>query len=220
MSSPVTVALFDLDRTLVTRDTASLYIRFERELGEASALDVLKVAGWMALYTLGVLDVERVAQNFARGYQGKPESVMVKRGQDCFVTRVHQHIPSAARQTVEEHRRQGHLLAIVTSGTPYIARPLAAHLGIEHVLHSAMEVQDGHYTGRMELPLCYGPGKLVHVQQFATQQGFLLEDACFYTDSITDLPLLGAVKVPVAINPDARLRRHALRNKWQIQTWR
>ena len=52
-------ALFDMDRTLVRQDTATLYTRYQRDIGEASTLDMLKMGGWLLQYTLGVLDVDR-----------------------------------------------------------------------------------------------------------------------------------------------------------------
>jgi phosphoserine phosphatase len=48
---------------------------------------------------------------------------------------------------------------------------------------------------------------------------FSLVDATFYSDSITDLPLLERVSHPVAVNPDARLRRIAERRGWRIERW-
>jgi phosphoserine phosphatase len=38
----------------------------------------------------------------------------------------------------------------------------------------------------------------------------------FYSDSFSDLPLLGRVSTPVAVRPDERLRAHALRLGWRI----
>jgi phosphoserine phosphatase len=53
----------------------------------------------------------------------------------------------------------------------------------------------------------------------AAREGFDLADATFYSDSITDLPLLEAVKTPIVINPDRRLRRIAQRRGWPIEAW-
>jgi phosphoserine phosphatase len=38
----------------------------------------------------------------------------------------------------------------------------------------------------------------------------------FYTDSINDIALLEKVNVPIATNPDARLRAVAVERGWQI----
>ena len=48
---------------------------------------------------------------------------------------------------------------------------------------------------------------------------FLLENAYFYTDSYTDLPMLEAVKFPVVVSPDRRLERLARKRQWPIENW-
>src|SRR5262249_49579882 len=55
-------ALFDMARTLIRKETASLYVRFQVDSGEATWSDMLRTMVWVAQYTFGVLDVERVAR--------------------------------------------------------------------------------------------------------------------------------------------------------------
>ena len=47
----------------------------------------------------------------------------------------------------------------------------------------------------------------------------ILAASYFYSDSYNDLPMLERVGKAVAINPDARLRRHARKNGWSISQW-
>ena len=75
------------------------------------------------------------------------------------------------------------------------------------------------FTGRPEQPLCLGDGQVARAERLAREQGFRLEDAVFYTDSMSDLPLLERVAEPVAVNPDPRLRRIAEKRGWRIETW-
>ena len=42
----------------------------------------------------------------------------------------------------------------------------------------------------------------------------------FYTDSITDVPLLDLVGHPVVVNPDPLLYRKARRRRWPIRYFR
>ncbi|OQY72230.1 MAG: phosphoserine phosphatase, partial [Rhodocyclaceae bacterium UTPRO2] len=42
----------------------------------------------------------------------------------------------------------------------------------------------------------------------------------FYSDSLNDLPLLGKVTDPVAVDPDPTLERHARKRGWPIITLR
>ena len=213
-------ALFDLDRTLVRKETATLYVRYQREIGEVGLRDLLRVSYWVAKYTLGILDAQAVAARAVGTLAGKPEREMIERCEEWFVEWVEPHIADEGRRAVERHKENGDLVAIVTGATPYVARPLARKLGIEHVVASTLEVDaEGRFTGRPEEPLCIGEGKVTRASRFAGEQGFALEEAVFYTDSCTDLPLLLRVKEPVAVNPDPRLAREAKKRGWRVERW-
>jgi phosphoserine phosphatase len=80
-----------------------------------------------------------------------------------------------------------------------------------------LEAEDGRLTGRIVPPVCYGPGKVVWAERFAAEHRVDLSASYFYTDSITDLPLLEQVGHPVAVNPDPRLRRLARRQGWPVE---
>ena len=98
-----------------------------------------------------------------------------------------------------------------------MVRPLAARLGIQHMLYTRLEVEDGRFTGRMIEPICFEEGKIYWLQQFIDEQGVDLAKSWFYTDSITDRPLLDLVGHPVAVNPDPLLYREALRRAWPVR---
>ena len=213
-------ALFDMDRTLLATHTALLYTRERRARGEIGLFELLRVLGWIFKYSLGIVDPEKVARVALREYRGHSESHLVHSTEEWFERAVPPYVRAGARQVVERHRVAGDLLAIVTSAAPYAARPLARLLGIEHVVASELAVDEsGLLTGEIIAPLCYGPGKVVRTARLAEITGFRVEDAVFYTDSITDLPLLEAVRTPVAVCPDRRLRRLARRRGWAIENW-
>jgi HAD superfamily hydrolase (TIGR01490 family) len=213
-------ALFDRDRTLVRVDTATLYVRYQRDIGEVSTRDTLRVAWWLLKYTFGVIDAEKVARQALSAYRGKREDWMIERCEGWFSDYVLPHVTDAGRAAVKRHREAGDVVVIVTGATPYAARPLARELGIDHVVCTELEVDAaGCFTGQMDPPMCYGAGKIERTQRIAESQGFSLDDATFYSDSITDLPLLERVKEPVIVNPDARLRRVARRRGWSIERW-
>lgn len=85
-------ALFDMDRTLVRRETGSLYVRYQHAIGEATRGDLLRVMYWVAQYTLGVIDAPVVAAKAALQLEGMPETAMAARCDDWF------------RRYVEAHR--------------------------------------------------------------------------------------------------------------------
>jgi HAD superfamily hydrolase (TIGR01490 family) len=212
-------ALFDMDRTLIRVDSGTLYIRYQRQKGQATYRDVARVAWWMLQYTFGVIDAERVAMQALESFKGRQESWLRDTCEGLFSDSVVHHVQEAGRRAVERHRKNGDLVAIVTGATPYVAEPLARELGIDHVVATHLEVVDGAFTGRVQPPMNYGAGKVTRVEQLAREHGFSPEDATFYSDSITDLPLLERVGTPIAVNPDARLRRIAQKRGWKIEDW-
>jgi HAD superfamily hydrolase (TIGR01490 family) len=212
-------ALFDMDRTLVRVDTATLYVRYQREKGDATFRDVTRVAWWMLQYTLGVIDAQKVAVRAVASFKGKEETWLRDTCEEWFADYVLTHVAAEGRKAVERHRENGDFIAVVTGTTPYAAMPLARELGIEHVIATHLEVEEGRFTGRVMQPMSYGPGKVVLTEALGREHDFSLDSATFYSDSITDLPLLERVETAVAVNPDARLRRIANQRKWRIERW-
>lgn len=219
MTAPRRAALFDMDRTLVRVDTATLYVRYQRDVGEAGLADVLRVAWWMLQYSLGVIDAPRVAERALRGFRGKEEEWLRSTCEGWFTDYVLPHVTDAGRAAVQRHLVAGDCVAIVTGATPYASLPLARELDIPHVIATELEVDQGRFTGRVRAPMSYGPGKVELTERLARSEGFDLGAATFYSDSITDLPLLERVAEPVVVNPDRRLRRVATERRWRIERW-
>ncbi len=213
-------ALFDMDRTLVRKQTASLFIRYLQARGGASHWDSARAFFWLAQYSLGVVDAHRVAALAAARFAGTYETVLASRCEDWFRRDVEPHVADAGRRAVAEHQARGDVIAIVTGTNPYFARPLARRLGIDHVVASELEVgPDGRLTGRLLDPLCFGHGKVARSRRLGERLGFRVEDATFYSDSYTDLPLLETVRTAVAVNPDPRLSGVARRRGWRVERW-
>lgn len=214
-------ALFDMDRTLLAKETASLYVRYQRRIGEASARDLVRTLGWVAQYTLGVLDHVAIAEKALRSLEGMHENVMAGRCDDWFRRDVERFITDGGRHAVARHRAAGDTCAIVTGASLYASRPLARRLAIPHVVASVFEIDpaSGRFTGRAEHPICVGTGKVERAVAFLAAQGLAVEEAIFYTDSITDLPLLERVAEPVVVNPDPRLARVARQRGWRVERW-
>jgi phosphoserine phosphatase len=59
---------------------------------------------------------------------------------------------------------------------------------------------------------------VARVEAWLAERGLRLDQvhSTFYSDSINDLPLLEKVTVPVATNPDERLRAVAVARGWRI----
>ena len=121
-----------------------------------------------------------------------------------------------ARQLLDVHHRAGRATFIVSAAPAEIVEPLAIALGMTAGIGTRGAVVDGVYTGELDGPFCYGQGKVDAIAEIARFDGFELGQCYAYSDSASDLPMLSAVGHPVAVNPDAKLERHARRHGWPI----
>jgi HAD superfamily hydrolase (TIGR01490 family) len=209
-------ALFDVDGTLIAGNSARLYMRHLRRTGQARRRDVAWTLYYLLQYKFGLLDVNAALSESMRFVLGKPERALRDDCASWYESDIRPFVYPQMADLVAAHRRAGHLVAIVTSATRYLAEPLGAELGIQHFLVTRLVERDGVFTGEVVRPLCYGDGKVHWARELAAQEGFELGASYFYTDSITDLPLLERVGHPRVVCPDVPLRRLAQRRGWPV----
>lgn len=212
-------ALFDMDRTLVRVNTGRLYVRWRFSRREAGWRDVARFARWMAQYTFGVIDPAEITTKAIRTLEGVNEARFAAEIEEWWRDQVWPEISRDARSEVERCRRDGFVLAILTASTRYATQPLARELGIDHVLCTELEVKKGRFTGECER-LCYGKGKVERAEQWARDLDVDLERSRFYSDSVSDRPMLERVGDARIVNPDPRLRWLAARRGWPVVRWR
>jgi HAD superfamily hydrolase (TIGR01490 family) len=209
-------AFFDIDGTLIARNSAPLYMKHLRATGQARRRDLARTFYYVGRYKLGLLDIERAVAVSLGWIRGRDEAAVRADCDAWYAETVRAYLYPAMAATVEAHRRAGHVLVILTSATRYLAEPIAADLGIDHLLVTQLVVRDGRFTGEAVRPVCYGDGKTYWAERLAAAEGLDLGRSYFYTDSITDLPVLERVGEPRIVNPDPRLGRVAVRRGWPV----
>ncbi|GAB4514730.1 MAG: HAD family hydrolase [Anaerolineae bacterium] len=220
-SSPIVGAFFDLDYTVLTASSGRLFVRYLRSKGLITPRQQAALAFWSGLYLLRVIDFPQLMARLIGEVIGQDEASTWDLCHRWFDEVLVRYISRDAQSAILRHREAGHHVAIVSAATPYAVGPVASYLGLENAyLATRLEVKDGHFTGRLVEPACYGPGKVHWVERYAEARGIDLERSYFYSDSATDLPLLERVGNPVAVNPDRRLRRVARRRGWPIMRFR
>jgi HAD superfamily hydrolase (TIGR01490 family) len=206
-----------MDKTLISENSGSLYMRYRYQRGEISGLDLLKGIGAYIQYKLGILDIRNWSVNMMVQFRGQGEKELEQEAIEWVEEMVVDTIYPEAERLVREHADAGHVVAIVSGATRFVVRPIAARLGIDHLLYTRLEVEDGRFTGRVIEPICFEEGKIYWLQQFVEEQGIDLAKSYFYTDSVTDLPVMDIVGHPVATNPDPFLYRTAVRRRWPVR---
>jgi HAD superfamily hydrolase (TIGR01490 family) len=216
----VSIAFFDLDRTLLSQNSGTLWIRRELRLGHITRLQALRAIWWLTRYQLGVSSMEDALDEAISALAGSSAHAIKERTRAFYEQEVRGLYRRGARLALEHHRREGHQLVLLTASSSYLSDLVAAELQLDAVLCNRFEVDaQGLHTGKRSGALCFGAGKLEHAKAFAQQQGASLATCTFYTDSYFDVPVLLHVGRPVAVHPDRRLARLAVKKSWEIAHW-
>jgi HAD superfamily hydrolase (TIGR01490 family) len=213
-------AFFDIDHTVLEVNSGSKWIGHQWKTGQMTAVQLLRAMGWLVQYRFGWLDFEAMSKKVLANYKGQPVAPISKEVEEFFHQQIRATICTEAWERIAEHRAQGHVIALLTSATRFLSAPLAQALEVEHILCTEVEVEEGILTGRHIPPACYGPGKVARAEMFADEYGIDLDRSFFYSDSVSDLPMLERVGEPRVVNPDPRLRRKAIERGWSFETWR
>jgi HAD superfamily hydrolase (TIGR01490 family) len=213
-------AFFDLDGTLLTVNSANLWVRREHRLGRISAATLLRATLYLGAYKLGVLDIEAALRSALATLRGQEEEQIRCESAIWWREEVRPLVAPGARSVLAAHRARGEPLVLLTSSSRYAAEQAGEEFGLDHLIFQGYGVQAGRFTGEPLRPICYGPGKVEAAERYAAGQGVDLEASTFYTDSFTDLPMLERVGRPVAVNPDLRLARAARKRGWPVLDWR
>jgi HAD superfamily hydrolase (TIGR01490 family) len=214
------IAFFDLDKTLISRNSASLWIRYEFEAGRITTRQALQAVVWVIRYNLGAADMAEPIRRSIEALAGQPEDEIRDRTQRFHANLIRPLYRPGARRALEQHRAAGHRLVLLTSASNYLAEQVCGDLELDDYVCNRLEVDGrGRYTGRPIEPLCFGPGKVVLAERYAAAQGSSVNTCAFYSDSLSDLPMLEAAAQPMVVHPDVRLRRLARKRGWRILDW-
>jgi HAD superfamily hydrolase (TIGR01490 family) len=216
----VGIAFFDLDKTILSVNSGSLWVRREVALGHLSKRTALKAMAWLARYHFGFASAEAMVAEAVSHLVGTPAAAIKDRTERFFVEEVRQTYRPGALEAIAQHRKEGTRLVMLTSSSNYLAELVAQELRFDAVLCNQLEVDArGLHTGQVVGGVCFGPGKLPFAQAEADRARASMRESVFYTDSYSDLTVLEAVGGPVAVNPDPRLRRLALKRGWRTVDW-
>ena len=216
-TAPRIGAFFDMDKTLISENSGSLYMKYRYQRGEVDGWDLARGLVDYLRYKAGILDIRAFTQQAMLEFRGQSERKLLREARDFVEKMVVPTVYPEAIEALRWHQKQGHIVAIVSGATKFVVRPVAEALGIKHYLYTRLEVEHGRFTGRVIDPLCFEEGKIYWLQQFIDERGIDLAKSWFYTDSVTDLPLLDLVGHPVAVNPDPFLFRAARRRHWPVK---
>lgn len=214
----MTLALFDLDNTLIGGDSDHAWGEFlaQNNLVDAAAYKATNDKFYED-YLAGQLDMKAYLEFTLEPLKNNSLATL-ESWRERFIAEVIQPImlPKAA-ELLAKHRSQGHKLVIITATNDFITAPIAKLLGVETLIAVEAELKDSAYTGKVVGTPSFREGKITRLNEWlAKNNEYTLEDSYFYSDSHNDLPLLEIVTHPIAVDPCPKLTEVANSKGWQI----
>ncbi|HEY2196503.1 MAG TPA: HAD-IB family hydrolase, partial [Mycobacterium sp.] len=198
---PKVAAFFDFDGTLIDGYSAgALYAHRARnfELGPDEFVRTLRSALGGPLDEVAFEDL--LVQGI-RGWVGRTEDDLMELGEQLFTQEIAGSLFYGAWRLVRAHQNRGHTVVVATSATRMQAQPMARELGIEHVLCTELETEQGVLTGQLAGRTLWGDGKAAAVKEFARRQRISLRNCYGYANGDEDIAMLDTVGFPHPVNP-------------------
>ncbi len=213
----MSLAIFDLDNTLIADDSDYLWGQFLVNKGVVDK-DYYEQANakFYEDYKLGNLDIEEFLQFSLKPLaDNHPKKLYQWREQ--FVQEIIRPILlQPAFKLINKHKANDDTLLVVTATNRFITEPIVNLYGIGNLLATTPEFLNDKFTGNFKGIPCFQEGKVTLLQQWLDQSDEKLENSWFYSDSHNDLPLLKIVGNAVAVDPDKLLEEYANQKGWPI----
>lgn len=217
----MTLAIFDLDNTLLAGDSDHAWGEFLVEEGMVDAEDYKQANDrFYQEYLNGELDIFHY-QRFILQPLSRHNMEELEAWRDDFMRKkVAPMMLDKAAKLLAEHREQGHTLMIITATNRFITEPIAHKLGVEHLIATEPELVNGRFTGEVAGTPSFQEGKVERLNDWLAGNGESLTGAWFYSDSRNDVPLLEKVDNPMAVDPDPTLEQIARERGWPVMSLR
>lgn len=151
---------------------------------------------------------------------GKPAQVIEPLAEEFCREQLCPRVSPAALKQIDEHRRAGHLIILMTGSIDFLVDPIASALRVDRWYAGSLEQMDGIYTGHLASPLPYGEGKRRLIDRLAQDLTLDLSLCYAYGDSPGDLEVLRTVGYPMVVNPIRGMARIARQHNWPVRRWR
>lgn len=215
------LALFDLDNTLLAGDSDHAWGDFLVERGIVDGQYYKETNDrFYQDYCAGRLDIHAYLSFALQVLAEHPLDQLQRWHREFMREKIEPIMLPAAQALVDEHRRAGDTLVIITATNDFVTAPIAARFGVHALIATTAELAHGRYTGRVAGTPCYREGKVTRLHAWLAENPHSLADSICYSDSHTDLPLLETVATAVAVDPNDALRAEAQRRGWEIRSLR
>jgi len=215
----ITAAFFDLDKTVIAKSSTLAFGKPFYKAGFVGRRTLMKMGFGQLFYVLFGADEEtlerardQMLQLTAGWHRAEIEQLVEETLEEVADPLVY----AEALTVIEEHKREGRKVYLVSASPEQIVRPIGRHIGITNVIATKVKADAaGFFLPEME-KYVMGEGKVQAIRELAETHDIDLSESYAYSDSTSDIPMLEMVGHPVAVNPEKELRKVAEEREWPI----
>ncbi len=220
LSSEPRMAVFDLENTLIASNVVESYAWLAtRHLSRPERARI--VAGLLAegprLLAIDRRDRSDFLRSFYRRYEGAPVDRLRVDGFELWSDLLAQRAFPEGLARLREHKALGHRTVLITGALDFVVEPLRPLF--DEMFCARLGERRGTFTGEMIASPPTGEARALLMEELAEAAGLGRDQVVAYADSTSDLPMLEAAGLPVAVNPEAKLAAIARRRGWPIEQW-
>jgi len=217
----MSLAIFDLDNTLIGGDSDFLWGEFIGEEGIVDANAYRKKNEYFyQQYDLGTLDIYAWLEFCLEPLTRYSMTELQELHHRFMIQKIEPILLDKAQNCINRHKERGDTVLVITASTSFVTAPIVKKYGINHLLATEPEIKGGRYTGGVSGIPCFQAGKIDKLMPWLQKNEETLTGSTFYSDSHNDLPLLELVDNPVAVNADKILTQIAEKKGWKVLNWR
>lgn len=192
---PSTVAAFDFDNTLTTRDSLVPFLLRLKGFWKTAFFFTL-LTPYFVCYLLGLYSRQEIKEQIlSRFFKGCSFIELQKWGKSYADEELDSYVRREAMEKMAWHNSQGHRCIIVSASPDFYLLPWALRHGFEAALGSKLETApDGTVTGKLEGINCWGVEKVRRLTHYLGASGY--HTLYVYGDSLGDKELLALADYP------------------------
>ena len=219
------LAIYDMDRTITRTGTFTPFmIHAALRLAPWRLIFVPAAALVMLAYVLRLIERKRVKELNQAMLLGRNVrlSALAPLAESFAEKTVRHNVRRQALDSLAENRAAGRRLVLATASSRLWVEPIAAKLGMDDIVATtSIRGLDDYVSHKVDGENCYGPAKLRMIEAWMGLEG-LERSQCrirFYSDHVSDVPVLEWADEAIAANPHQGLREEAKRRGWTIVDW-
>ena len=213
----MTLALFDLDNTLLSDDSDYQWGQFLVAKGLVDGeTHTQRNDEFYQKYQNGTLDIHEFCAFSFASLACRDMEELAELHKEFMQDYIEPKISKKSKALIAQHEAMGHTLMVITATNSFVTRPIVTAFGIDNLIAIEPKIENGRYTTEIEGVPSFKEGKVTRLEAWLAENDETLEDSYFYSDSHNDLPLLERVTYPIAVDPDTKLEAVAREREWDI----